>query len=114
MPPFNLFSQSAQRAIQKSHEIAGERGMSHVSSMHLLLSLLTLEDNSLLTIFEKMELNQLDVIDTLLDKLEDRNMADQASLNYVQQMFLTPDMAETLDRAMHVAKQKRPAPHSCE
>ncbi len=105
MPPFKLFSQSAQSAIQKAHEIAGERAMSHVSSMHLLLGLFTLEDNTLLSIFEKMNVNQLDIIDTLLDKLEDRNLGDQMSMSYVQQMFLTPDMAETLDRAMHVAKE---------
>ncbi len=105
MPPFNLFSMTAQRSIQKAHEIAGERGISHVSSMHLLLSLFTLEDDVLLTIFEKMELNQLDIIDSLLEKLEDRNVGDQMSTSYVQQMFLTPDMAETLDRAMHVAKE---------
>jgi ATP-dependent Clp protease ATP-binding subunit ClpA len=58
-PPFNLFSQKAQVAIQKSHEIASERGMTQVSSMHLLLALLTQDDSSLVAILEGMDANQL-------------------------------------------------------
>lgn len=104
-PPFNLFSQKAQVAIQKSHEIASERGMTQVSSMHLLLALLTQDDSSLVAILEGMDANQLAMVDTILDKLEDRGAGDTVGGNMPQQMFLTGDMAETLDRAMHVAKE---------
>jgi ATP-dependent Clp protease ATP-binding subunit ClpB len=105
-PPFNLFSQKAQLAIQKSHEIASERGMTQVSGMHLLLALLTQDDTNLAGILETMEANQLALVDLLLDKLEDKSTEDSvASPNLSQQMFLTGDMAETLDRAMHMAKE---------
>lgn len=104
-PPFNLFSQKAQLAIQKSHEIASERGMTQVSSMHLLLALLTQDDTSIVGILELLEVNQLAMVDTILDKLEDHGGTELNTPNMSQQMFLTGDMAETLDRAMHVAKE---------
>jgi ATP-dependent Clp protease ATP-binding subunit ClpB len=103
-PPFNLFSQKAQIAIQKSHEIASERGMTQVSSMHLLLALLTQDDSPIVNILEILEANQLAMVDNILDKLEDRG-ADTISPNIPHQMFLTADMAEVLDKAMHVAKE---------
>lgn len=105
-PPFNLFSQKAQLAIQKAHEIASERGMTQVSSMHLLLALLTQDETSLAGILEMLEANQLALVDLILDRLEDKGgLEDVSSPNLSQQMFLTGDMAETLDRAMHIAKE---------
>jgi ATP-dependent Clp protease ATP-binding subunit ClpB len=104
-PPFNLFSQKAQIAIQKSHEIASERGMTQVSSMHLLLALLTQDDSPIVNILEILEANQLALVDTILDKLEDRGNGDIVNQNMPHQMFLTGDMAEALDKAMHVAKE---------
>ncbi len=104
-PPFNLFSQKAQIAIQKSHEIASERGMTQVSSMHLLLALLTQDDSQIVNILELMEANQLAMVDTILDKLEDKGAGDTMAQNMPHQMFLTGDMAETLDKAMHIAKE---------
>ncbi len=104
-PPFNLFSQKAQIAIQKSHEIASERGMTQVSSMHLLLALLTQDDSPVVNILEILEANQLAMVDSILDKLEDNGTGDTLQPNVPHQMFLTADMAETLDKAMHVAKE---------
>jgi ATP-dependent Clp protease ATP-binding subunit ClpB len=80
--------------------------MTQVSGMHLLLALLTQDDTNLAGILETMEANQLALVDLLLDKLEDKSTEDSvASPNLSQQMFLTGDMAETLDRAMHMAKE---------
>ncbi len=104
-PPFNLFSQKAQIAIQKSHEVASERGMTQVSSMHLLLALLTQDDSPVVNILEILEANQLAMVDNILDKLEDHGGTDTIQPNMPHQMFLTADMAETLDRSMHVAKE---------
>jgi ATP-dependent Clp protease ATP-binding subunit ClpB len=104
-PPFNLFSQKAQLAIQKSHEIASERGMTQVSSMHLLLALLTQDDTPVISVLEILEANQLSMVDIILDKLDDHGHNENIVHNVPQQMFLTGDMAETLDRAMHVAKE---------
>lgn len=102
-PPFNLFSDKAKQAIQKSHEIAGERGLNHVSSMHLLLALLTQEDSNVISILEKLDVNQLSIIDVILDKLEDKGQG--GTMEGMMQMFLTADMADVLDRAMHFAKE---------
>jgi ATP-dependent Clp protease ATP-binding subunit ClpB len=104
-PPFNLFSQKAQVAIQKSHEIASERGMNQVSTMHLLLALLTQDDSPVVNILENMEVNQLNMVDTLLDKMEDKSDGATVQSGMPQQMFLTVDLAEVLDRAMHAAKE---------
>jgi ATP-dependent Clp protease ATP-binding subunit ClpB len=104
-PPFNLFSQKAQIAIQKSHEIASERGMTQVSSMHLLLALLTQDDSSLVRLLEILGADQLSMVDVMLDRLEDKGAGETTQSNMPHQMFLTGDMAETLDKAMHAAKE---------
>ena len=69
-PPFHLFSNKAQQALQKAHEIASERGLNHVNSYHLLLAILTQDYSPVVAILEKMGVNQLNVIDTILDKIE--------------------------------------------
>jgi ATP-dependent Clp protease ATP-binding subunit ClpB len=79
--------------------------MTQVSSMHLLLALLTQDDSPVVGILEVMEANQLSMVDTILDRLEDKGMGDTMHSNMPHQMFLTGDMAETLDRAMHIAKE---------
>lgn len=105
MPPFNLFSNEAQLAVQKSHEIALERGQSQVSSMHLLLSLLMQEESNISIILESLNTSQLDMIDTLLDVLEDKSNGGTLSASHSGPMYLTGDMAEALDRALKLAKE---------
>jgi ATP-dependent Clp protease ATP-binding subunit ClpB len=102
-PPFHLFSAKAQQAIQKAHEVASERGLNHVNSFHLLLAILTLDYNPAVAILEKMGINQLTMIDTILDKIEVSE--DVAQVSQVSQMFLSPDLAGVLDKAMQYAKE---------
>jgi ATP-dependent Clp protease ATP-binding subunit ClpB len=56
-------------------------------------------------ILEILEANQLAMVDTILDRLEDKGGGDTMHQNMPHQMFLTGDMAETLDRSMHIAKE---------
>lgn len=102
-PPFHLFSNKAQQALQKAHEIASERGLNHVNSYHLLLAILTQDYSPVVTIMEKMGVNQLNMIDTILDKIEVNE--DVAQMSQMAQMFLTPDLAGVLDKAMQFAKE---------
>jgi ATP-dependent Clp protease ATP-binding subunit ClpB len=102
-PPFHLFSNKAQQALQKAHEIASERGLNHVNSYHLLLAILTQDYSPVVGILEKMGVNQLNVIDTILDKIEVAE--DIAQMSQSAQMFLTPDLAGVLDKAMQFAKE---------
>jgi ATP-dependent Clp protease ATP-binding subunit ClpB len=102
-PPFHLFSPKAQNAIQKAHEIAGERGLNHVSSYHMLLALLGQDFSPVVYILDKMNVNQLNLIDAVMDKIDVRE--DVAVASQTSQMFLTPDLANVLDRGMHFAKE---------
>jgi ATP-dependent Clp protease ATP-binding subunit ClpB len=102
-PPFHLFSNKAQQALQKAHEVASERGLNHVNSYHLLLAILTQDYSPVVAILEKMGVNQLNVIDTILDKIEIAE--DVAQVSQISQMFLTPDLAGVLDKAMQFAKE---------
>lgn len=102
-PPFHLFSNKAQQALQKAHEVASERGLNHVNSYHLLLAILTQDYSPVVVILEKMGVNQLNVIDTILDKIEVTE--DVAQMSQIAQMFLTPDLAGVLDKAMQFAKE---------
>ncbi len=102
-PPFHLFTARAQQSIQKAHEVAGGQGATHVGSFHLALAILTQDASPVVSILEKMEINQLYIVESILDKVD--GGGDTMSLPNMAQMFLTPDLAMVLDDAMHVAKE---------
>ena len=57
MPPFQNFTKKAKEVIRRSHELAIERGQNHVNAIHLLTSLVTIEDSLTVSIIEKLEID---------------------------------------------------------
>ncbi|MBU2263102.1 Clp protease N-terminal domain-containing protein, partial [Patescibacteria group bacterium] len=58
MPPFN-FTNKAQEALRRAHEIAIERGQNHVDVIHLLASLIMQEDGIIVSILDKLEVDHV-------------------------------------------------------
>ncbi len=102
MPPLNRFTTKAKEAIKKAHELAIERGQNHVSSMHLLSSLLLQEESMVLSILDKLEVDTMFLTDSVLEAIEVPESRTTISPSY--QIYLTPDMAQTLENSAKVAE----------
>ena len=70
MPPFQQFTTKAKEAIRRAHEVAVERGQSHVSPLHLLSALLLQEESIVMSILEKLEVDTVLLTDSILESLE--------------------------------------------
>lgn len=110
MPPFQNFTKKAKEVIRRSHELAIERGQNHVDAMHLLAALTVQEDSIVLPILEKLKINSSDFTHDLLDEIDTgENESDEKkdTLDSSVQMYLTPDLAQIIERSMKVAKELR-------
>ncbi len=101
MPPFNHFTTKAKEAIRKAHELAIERGQNHVSCVHLLLALLTQEESMVISILEKLDVDTILLIDTILETIESPDGGKTLSPSY--QIYLTPDLAQAIDESSKIA-----------
>src|SRR3990170_3459145 len=70
MPPFHHFTTKAKEAIRRAHELAIERGQNHVSSLHLLTTLLLQEESNVVSILDKIEVDTILLTDSLLEAIE--------------------------------------------
>ncbi len=102
MPPFNNFTTKAKEAIRKAHELAIERGVNHVSSIHLLISLLVQEESMVLSILERLEIDTILLTDSLLEVIEGTSSKSTISPSY--QIYLTPDLAQVIEQSSKVAE----------
>ena len=57
MPPFQNFTTKAKEIVRRSHELAIERGQNHVSHMHLFTAILLQEENMVISILEKLDID---------------------------------------------------------
>ena len=57
MLPFSNFTQKAQKAIRRAHELAMERGQSQIDTIHLLASLILQDDGVVLSILDKLDVD---------------------------------------------------------
>ncbi len=103
MPPFNHFTTKAKEAVRKAHELAVERGQNHVSPMHLLAALLLQEESLVLSMLERLEVDGVLLTDTILEAIEAPDSAAVLSPSY--QLYLTPELVQTLERAGKVATE---------
>lgn len=97
MPPFHNFTSKAKEAVRKAHELAIERGQSHVSSVHLLTALAMQEDGPVISILERMDIDIVALADLLMETLEGPEERRSVSQSY--QLYLTPDLAQALEEA---------------
>ncbi|MBP9771516.1 MAG: AAA family ATPase [Candidatus Pacebacteria bacterium] len=101
MPPLKNFTTKAKEAIKKAHELALERGQSHVNVLHLLTALILQEESMVASILDKLEIDTITLTDAFLEGLEDSNGGATVSPSY--QMYLTPELGKTLEFSAHVA-----------
>lgn len=101
MPPFKNFTTKAKEAIRKAHELAIERGQNHVSPLHLLTALVHQEESLVFSVLDRMDVDTLLLADTLLETLEIPETSSTLSPSY--NLYLTPDLAQSLEAAGKVA-----------
>ncbi len=101
MPPFNNFTTKAKEAIRKAHELAIERGQNHVNALHLLVSLLIQEDSLVISILDKMEVDTTLLVDNLSEMIETPENRNTLAPSY--QIYLTPDLAQSIENSTKVA-----------
>jgi ATP-dependent Clp protease ATP-binding subunit ClpB len=104
MPPFQNFTTKAREAIRRSHELAIERGQNHVNPLHLLSALILQEESIVFSILEKLEVDTVMFTDTLIESIETGEEAGQTSSPSFQ-IYLTQELAQTLDDASKVAAE---------
>ncbi len=102
MPPFNHFTTKAKEVIRKTHELAIERGQNHINPMHLLAALVVMEESMVISILDKMEVDTVLLIDSVLETIENPEVAQVISPSY--QIYLTPELAHILDLSYKVAQ----------
>jgi len=105
MPPFNHFTSKAKEAIRKSHELAIERGQNQVNPLHLLLALLLQDDGTVLTIFDKLEVDSNMLTDFLMDTLDGSETSNISAPSY--QIYLTPELVGVLDSSAKIASKMK-------
>ncbi len=93
--PFPNFTSRAKEAVHKAHQLAVERGQSHVNPLHLLAAILLQDENLTLTILEQMGIDLNEILDSSLDVL-DGAAAPDAVMAPAMQLFLTPELAHIL------------------
>ncbi len=105
MPPLNKFTTKAKDAIKKAHELAIERGVNHVSSMHLLASLLLQEESMVNSILDKLEIDTMLLTDSVLELIELPENHNTLSPSY--QIYLNPDLAQVIEQSAKLAESMK-------
>ena len=102
MPPLNKFTTKAKDAIKKAHELAIERGVNHVSSLHLLAALLLQEESMVNSILDKLEIDTMLLTDSVLELIELPESHNTLSPSY--QIYLNPDLAQVIEHGAKLAE----------
>jgi len=102
MPPLNKFTTKAKDVIKKAHELAIERGMNHVSSLHLLGALLLQEESMVNSILDKLEIDTMLLTDSVLELIELPEARSTLSPSY--QIYLNPDLAQVIEQSAKLAE----------
>lgn len=95
MPPFSQFTIKAQEALKKAHELAIERGANQIDAMHLLAALILQEDGIVPSLLDKLEIDQVHLVDSIMNELESTLRANLLSPS--PQIYLTPELARVLE-----------------
>ena len=101
MPPFNHFTTKAKEAIRRAHELAIERGQNHVNPIHLLAALILQEESMVNAILDKLDVDTVLLTDSILEAIEGDVGSSTLSPSY--QIYLTPELAQTLENSSKVA-----------
>ncbi len=102
MFPFSNFTNKAQEAIRKAHELAMERGQNQVDTLHLLAALILQDDNVVLSVMEKLNVDINYLADSILEELDE--MPQSISMTPAPQVYLTPDLGRVLESSQRAAQ----------
>ncbi len=102
MPNFHNFTSRAKEAIRKAHELAIERGQNHVSPTHLLAALVMQDENTVISLLDRLDIDVIAFTDLLIEALENPGMNQTISQSY--QLYLTPDLAQALEQSGRIAQ----------
>jgi ATP-dependent Clp protease ATP-binding subunit ClpB len=102
MPPLNKFTTKAKDAIKKAHELAIERGVNHVSSLHLLAGLLLQDESMVNSILDKLEIDTMLLTDSVLELIE--LPESRSTLSPAYQIYLNPDLAQVIEQSVKLAE----------
>lgn len=105
MPPLNRFTTKSKDAIKKAHELAIERGVNHVSTLHLLGALLLQEESMVNSILDKLEIDTMLLTDSVLELIEPPENHNTISPSY--QIYLNPDLAQVIEQSVKVAESMK-------
>ena len=103
MPNFHNFTSRAKEAIRKAHELAIERGQNHVSPTHLLASLVMQDENTVISLLDRLDIDVIALTDLLLEALEVPGIGQTVSQSY--QLYLTPELAQALEHSGKIAQE---------
>ncbi len=104
MPPFANFTTKARDAIRRAHELAIERGQTHVTPMHLLAGLVLQEESMVLSILEKLDIDPVLLTESIIESIEEGTAASASTTASSYQLYLTPELAQALEQSQQVAK----------
>lgn len=104
MPPFQNFTTKARDAIRRAHELAIERGQTHVTPNHLLTALVLQDESMVISILEKLEVDSVLLTENLIEALEGGSVGG-ATMAQSYQLYLTPELAQVLESSSAVAKE---------
>ncbi len=103
MPPLSQFTTKAKDAIKRAHELAIERGQNNVGALHLLAGLLVQEESNIIPILENFDIDTMHLTDTVLESMEEVQGSTTVAPSY--QMFLTGDLAHTIEQSLKIAAE---------
>lgn len=92
--PFQNFTTKAKEAVHRAHQLAIERGQSHVSPLHLLAALLLQDESMTLSILERLEIDTIHFADSIIEALDGSSTSTTMSPSF--QLYLTPELAQVL------------------
>lgn len=104
MPPFEKLTTKAKQALQRSHELAMERGQDHVNVAHLLTALVLQDESPVVSVLERLDIDLIQLSETLLQAIETGQEGPGiGNQSQMIQMFIAPDLAQVLERSVQIA-----------
>src|SRR3989344_400912 len=104
MPPFQQFTIKAQEVLKKAHDLALERSHQQIDVLHLLSALVLQEEGTVDSILERLEVDVSLFVDRLFEALDAMPRGAMVATP-IGQVYLTQDLAKTIEQAHREAAQ---------
>ncbi|MBI5045830.1 MAG: AAA family ATPase [Candidatus Niyogibacteria bacterium] len=101
MLPFSNFTNKAQEAIRRAHELAMERRQSQIDVEHLLAALILQEEGIVIALLEKLGVDPDALLDDVLAEID--GMAKSGAPMASPQVYLSQDLGKVIEEAYKVA-----------